>query len=1230
MVRHFLLSLILVLTTSMLFAQTSIQGKVKDVETGEDLIGANVVLNKEGVYAAGTSTDFDGNFSMNVDPGTYDVEVSYIGFPTNRIEGVVVKAGQANRLDVELGGGDGGITLDEVIVKEYKVPLIEQDNTTSGGVITSEQIRNLPTKDISALAASTAGLSQSDEGGDITVRGSRSDGTNYYIDGIRVSGSSALIPQSEIDQLQVITGGIEAQYGDVTGGIISITTKGPSAKYTGGLEVETSEGLDAFGYNLLSGNFSGPILKKKSGESIIGFRVSGQYRQRKDDRPPGLDIFRVKDDVLAELEANPLTRVGSSLVPSAEFLTNEDVDVLDAQPFEESTRLDITAKLDARLSKAIDLTLTGAFSDEEDQFTPRGDQRTGTNWRVFNSHNNPTSYETRYRGNLRFRHRLGGATAVNDDTEGTNNNNKGSIIRNAEYTLQFGYEKRFYDEFDQRHEDRLFDYGHIGNFDISAVPFIDGGSLYTGPGSNDFTIGHLDWTETFNSYTPGTTNPGLVNYNNNADPENLNSFPMLNGQYVGNIIDAWGFHTNVNLVHNLFRKRDEDRFTLNVNSTFDLMPGGSDKGRHAIQFGIMYEQRINRGYDINPRQLWRVARGQQNRHILGVDTTNIIGMIATPQLSGAPFFIDEVPEFGTFTTTPSELDFYREVRDVAGVPLDQQIYIDGLSPDQLSLDLFSARELNDQFNLINLDYYGFDYLGNKLANDVTFDDFFTATDESGNRTFPVAAIQPIYAAAFIQDKFTFKDIIFRLGVRVDRFDANTKVLKDPYSLYEIMNANDFYAQTGGDRPAGVEDDWSVYVEGPGSNAVKAFRTGDDWYFGDGEPANGGQQIFGGGVVTPQLYEDRVNDIKSRDFDPNNSFKDYEAQINWMPRLAFSFPISDAANFFAHYDILVQRPSALGVNINRATALDYFYFNESQAFAANPDLKPQTTVDYEVGFQQKLTNSSAIKIAAYYKELRNMIARRTYLFLAAPISSYETFGNQDFGTTKGFTFQYDLRRTGNLQFSTNYTLQFADGTGSDADGRRGLSSRGNIRTLFPLNFDERHRLVTTIDYRYGSGKKYDGPTVGGADIFANAGLNIQAIAVSGRPYTAKSQAQKLDGAGTVGQINGARLPWNFSINARLDKDFILTKPSAKRQLALNVYFRVQNVMNAQNIINVYEATGSPFDDGYIASPFGQAEVANINRSGRNLDAFIDAYTWRVLNPNFISLPRRMFIGAVFDF
>ena len=101
-----------------------------------------------------------------------------------------------------------------------------------------------------------------------------------------------------------------------------------------------------------------------------------------------------------------------------------------------------------------------------------------------------------------------------------------------------------------------------------------------------------------------------------------------------------------------------------------------------------------------------------------------------------------------------------------------------------------------------------------------FEDFFTSVDAEGRRTFVVAPNRPTYAAAYIQDKFNYKGLILRLGVRIDRYDANTKVLKDPFSLYEITQAKDFFATTGDPKPDAVGDDYLVYVTGKNSNNVK--------------------------------------------------------------------------------------------------------------------------------------------------------------------------------------------------------------------------------------------------------------------------------------------------------------------------------------------------------------------------------------------------------------------------
>ncbi|MCB0703943.1 MAG: carboxypeptidase regulatory-like domain-containing protein [Saprospiraceae bacterium] len=1206
MVRYLLLILTFVLGGSaVMTAQTSLSGKVTDLETGEPILFGNVKIYQNQVYKTGVQTDFDGNFSFSpLDGGTYDVEVSYVGYPPKRVEGVVVKAGKDNRLDITL---EAGINLDEVVVIGYEVPLIDPDNTATGGTVTGDQIMRLPSKSVNGIVSNVAGTASADEGDDVTIKGSRANATVYFYDGIRVSGN--LPPATEIEQLQVITGGVGAQYGDVTGGIISITSRGPSNRFSGGIEVETSEFLDAFGYNLLNANVSGPILRNKEGQSVLGFRIAGQYRQRKDDDPTAIPIYHVSDETLASLEANPIVEFGSGFVPAGSFVDFSGMDEYAYRPNEEDVNIDFTAKLDAQLSRNIDVSFSGTYNQNKDRFTPDGysDNASRISWTQFNSQNNPYETRTRYRGNVRLRHRLGAT-----DLDASTDNQEVSAIRNASYTLQFGYEQYYYNVEDTRHEDRFFDYGYIGQYDYEWVPAL---GAPIDAANWPFPFQHRDYRQEFVGYTGGDINPILANYNVGDDISSESQLVAENGFISTNFSRIWNLHANVGTVYNLYRKRDEETITFNANSSFELWPSNSEDSKHSIQFGVLYEQRTERGYDLQPFSLWRIAEQQANRNILGVDTTKIIGDTLV--------FGNLIPIYDVVTAEQEDLLFYKRVREVAGAADGDYVNVHALTPDQMSLDMFSSAELTGQ-NI--LDYWGYDYLGNPIEG--TYDAFFTETDANGVRTFPVAPFRPNYLAAYIQDRFTFRDIIFRVGVRVDRYDANTNVLKDPFSLYEIMGASDFHDQFGGERPSTIGDDFKVYIDGENSENVKAYRDGEQWYFANGTEANDGNLIFGGEVVTPKYTVDDPN-IQKRGFDPSLTFEDYTPQINVMPRMAFSFPISDEANFFAHYDVLVQRPPSNNV----ATPIDYYYFAERTEIRNNPNLRPERTIDYEVGFQQRLTNSSALKISAYYKELRDMIQFRTFLYVPGINGQqYDTYDNLDFGTVKGFTFQYDLRRTGNVSLLASYTLQFADGTGSDANSSRGLSSTGLQRILYPLSFDERHRINMSLDYRYGSGKKYNGPRLFGVDIFANGGLNLQAIAVSGRPYTAKLVPDPLGGASTKGSINGSRLPWNFVLNLRVDKDFTLVKPKAEngRGLNMNVYVRVSNVLDTRNTVKVYPATGSPSDDGYLDSSRGLDATESITNSGNSPDAFLASYQWRMLNPTYYTLPRRIFLGAIFDF
>lgn len=84
----------------------------------------------------------------------------------------------------------------------------------------------------------------------------------------------------------------------------------------------------------------------------------------------------------------------------------------------------------------------------------------------------------------------------------------------------------------------------------------------------------------------------------------------------------------------------------------------------------------------------------------------------------------------------------------------------------------------------------------------------------------------------------------------------------------------------------------------------------------------------------------------------------------MPRLQFSFNITDNAQFFAHYDVLSQRPQSR----NQLNLAEYFYWSENTGYKNNPNLKPETTVDYEFGFKQKLTKSSVVTLLLITRSL----------------------------------------------------------------------------------------------------------------------------------------------------------------------------------------------------------------------------------------------------------------------
>ena len=301
---------------------------------------------------------------------------------------------------------------------------------------------------------------------------------------------------------------------------------------------------------------------------------------------------------------------------------------------------------------------------------------------------------------------------------------------------------------------------------------------------------------------------------------------------------------------------------------------------------------------------------------------------------------------------------------------------------------------------------------------------------------------------------------------------------------------------------------------------------------------------------------------------------------------------------------------------------------------NPNLKLQKTTDYELGFVQTLSKLSAINISAFYREIKDMV-QLTAIRYAYPVN-YMTFQNQDFGTVKGLSVSYDLRRINNLKMGANYTLQFAEGTGSSIFSSLNILNSGspNLRTILPLDFDRRHNLNVEVDYRYGRGKTYEGPSWG-RKILAGFGANFLMRTGSGTPYSRQSNItedlalSKSQGRTLSGQINGSNLAWTFRIDARVDKNVVIkfgNDEDKKKITVLNIYLSVNNLLDTRNVVNVYHYTGNPNDDGFLTAAVSQQEI----NAKTNPQSFIDLYAIAVNSPYNYSLPRIIKLGAIYNF
>ncbi len=291
----------LVLCAGSAVAQGRLSGIVRDATDQQALVGVNVIVVGT---SFGAATDLDGGFLIDgLKAGEYSVRFSYIGYETTQFTSIQIRDGESTTLDVALNLTV--LSTDDEIVIIGEKPLLDVESASSTVSISAEQIEAAPIRDIQQAIAQQAGIVRDPTG--LYIRGGRAEETGFIVDGVSAkdplagTGFGLDIGSNAFSDVEVTTGGIGAEVGDVTSGVVTVRTQDGGDQFTGFF----SHKRDNLGFNedaesnfleeVYEFNLGGPIVRGK-----LHFFLSGQAQlsdgfTRKTARPDYLQSTVIPD-----------------------------------------------------------------------------------------------------------------------------------------------------------------------------------------------------------------------------------------------------------------------------------------------------------------------------------------------------------------------------------------------------------------------------------------------------------------------------------------------------------------------------------------------------------------------------------------------------------------------------------------------------------------------------------------------------------------------------------------------------------------------------------------------------------------------------------------------------------------------------------------------------------------------------------------------------------------------
>ncbi|MGH7725049.1 MAG: TonB-dependent receptor [Candidatus Eiseniibacteriota bacterium] len=520
---------------------------------------------------------------------------------------------------------------------------------------------------------------------------------------------------------------------------------------------------------------------------------------------------------------------------------------------------------------------------------------------------------------------------------------------------------------------------------------------------------------------------------------------------------------------------------------------------------------------------------------------------------------------------------------------------------------------------------------------VHFDNLEGYSQPDGNPTFPTG--QPYFFTAghvwddYLKRKSSYWGLKGDYTNQVNRyhqlrggaeFQRHTLRYYNAYFPVDIEYDSDGNAigQTRDIDRYGYDVDGKTHVDGDDIDGAKHPKTAalfaQDKYEREGVIVNAGLRLDYIDVATPALASEEYplgtppdDDLQADDL------QDPETYLRLSPRLGVAFPVTDRTLLRVNYGQFFQQVNLQDLYVSYRFLEHKIRTGGYFVGFGNPNLKPERTTAYEVGVAHQLGERMRLDVTAYYKDVKDLVEITT---IRSNPNAFASYRNRDFATIKGVDIGWVMRPVNHISAQLNYSLSYAQGTGSVSDTQRNPAwTASNVpKQTAPLDFDQRHKLTAGMDYRLGSTE--------GPNWLHNFGANVLFSVASGTPYTPAQIFDEVTLANVAvnpsGPINSRYGPWTSTLDLKVSKGFLLSN-----RATLNVFVWGLNVLDADNALTVYQGTGSPTSTNFLSTESGQAYI---NGHPDGPDAAVSEYNLAQQQSVFYSNPRLVRFGVSLGF